>query len=275
MQLISLAFAGGAQLPIDVCRKCNLFWFDAGEYEQLLENASKEEGDINSMSVERPSPTQEESGGDEDLGYICAALGLPVEVEHPVHTWPIATWTIAALIFIVFLFFHNDSDFQKFGFIPGDPWRLFGLTWITSFFLHANVVHVLGNLYFFTVFGDNVEEYLGKLRFVLLLFLAALCGDFFNLITSQGSLIPSVGASGGISGILIFYCLVFPNVRVAFLYRWTWVNIPAYGYIFLSVLLQLLGTVAQREGVTNVDHFAHLGGVFAGFLFWLFTRKKR
>ncbi len=98
-----------------------------------------------------------------------------------------------------------------------------------------------------------------------------------HVIIQPNSAIPSVGASGGIAGVIAFYALEFPRARLGFLLRFywkfTWVQLPAWGAFALWLGLQTIGAIEQFSGFSRVNSFAHLGGVIAGFLAWLLWRK--
>src|SRR4030095_6138117 len=112
-----------------------------------------------------------------------------------------------------------NTAVQAFGFIPTEAWRYGGLTILTSFFLHGSILHLIGNLYFFLIFGDDVEDYLGRWRYVLVILTATVLGDIVHLLANANSTVPAIGASGGISGVIVFYALQFPRARVGILFR--------------------------------------------------------
>jgi membrane associated rhomboid family serine protease len=133
-------------------------------------------------------------------------------------------------------------------------------------------------MYFFLIFGDNVEDVLGKWRFLALLLAADLAGNLLHILGAASSTIPCVGASGGISGIIAYYALKFPHARLGFLFRFyllfKWVHMPAYAMFILWVGLQFVGTFMQLSGFSNVSALAHLGGAVMGLVFWVLTRKE-
>jgi membrane associated rhomboid family serine protease len=167
----------------------------------------------------------------------------------------------------------------QFGLIPAHAMRLHGLTFVTSFFLHAGIIHLLGNMYFLLVFGDNVEDFLGPLRYLALIALAAFIGDLAHIALDPRSQIPCIGASGGIAGVITFYALNFPRVRLAFLMRWgfvwfRWIRLPAWSVFILWIFFQLIGLWEQKAGMSSVSSSAHLGGAAVGFVGWLLWRQK-
>jgi len=150
-------------------------------------------------------------------------------------------------------------------------------TLITSMFLHGSLVHLLGNMFYLYVFGDNIEFVMGRVRYIVFYIasgvLAALTHIAIAVMWSPDSLyIPAVGASGAISGVLGAYILLFPHGRVRFIALWGWIpvflNLPAIVYIgiwFLYQLLMGLLTVGAQVSV-GVAFWAHIGGFIAGLL---------
>lgn len=285
-----------SQFPLDVCTACQTIWFDPQEYELLPEKLSE-------LSFEdclppearerfaelRVQEIREEyrQKGDWNDGapdvwwkWIPAYFGLPIEHEtNFVYTIPVATWSIALLIIIASAAGMWDLSMavKKYGLIPAQFDRDFGLTFLTSFFIHGGFFHLITNLYFLMVFGDNVEERLGRKCFLLLLLCATVAGGVLHTLLNSGSTIPCVGASGGISGVITFYALQFPHKRLAFLFlfffRPVWIKVPAYTLFFLWLLIQFIGLKQQQAGISDISYAAHFGGVLVGAVFWILSRK--
>lgn len=296
--------APSGELPIDVCTGCHLIWFDAGELERLpdtraedwtpapeTEETARRRRARQQSAVararwvgERARKRSEELGGgppDEVWKWLPAALGWPVEVDAPeVRTWPLVTWTLAAATTVVSMLALGDPVrfWEALGFIPAQAERAGGLTLLSCFLVHGGIVHLVGNMYFFLVFGDNVEDFLGRWRFGLLVVGATLVGNVAHWMADPDSTVPCVGASGGISGVLAFYALQFPRARLSLLFRYywlfRWLRFRAWVLFAIWILLQLWGTWAQIEGLSNVSALAHLGGVSVGVGFWLILGNR-
>ncbi len=277
--------------PLDVCTICHFIWFDPGEHEALptrmdktLEREVLPQKTREAIALARLDSIREEAMGsdwghnspEETWKWIPALLGMPIEHgDHPYQKLPLVTWGLAVLIGIVsVLAFAYPDTIQRYGLIPAEVWRYGGLTLVSSFFLHVGVMHLIGNLYFFIFFGDNVEDYLGRFRFVILLLLATLAGDWAHVLADLGSQIPCVGASGGISGVIAYYALKFPRVRLGFMLWFRWFRMPAWLLFILWIGLQIFGAWQQQIGASDVSAYAHLGGATVGVLFWWFTRKE-
>src|SRR5207244_6543906 len=128
---------------------------------------------------------------------IAAFLGFPVEFGAPEETRkPWATWLLSTAIICisVLAFLHLRDVVQRFGLIPAQATRLDGLTFVTSFFLHAGIIHLLGNMYFLLLFGDNAQDFLRPLRYLTLIALPACIDDLANIAFDRQSHIPRIVA---------------------------------------------------------------------------------
>jgi membrane associated rhomboid family serine protease len=151
--------------------------------------------------------------------------------------------------------------------IPYPYWS----TLLTSMFLHGGWGHLGGNMLFLWIFGDNIEHRVGHLRFILFYLACGLAASLAHILFNSGSLVPAVGASGAISGVLGGYLLMFPRNRV---YVLTWGGVMAVPAIFmlgLWIVTQFVngvGTIAATEetGGGGVAYMAHIGGFVAGLV---------
>ncbi len=176
---------------------------------------------------------------------------------------------------------------DAWGFIPEQWTRHGGLTIITSMFLHGGIIHLLGNLYFLLIFGDNVEDEFGHGGYLALIAAAGLSALCLHSLFDLRSGIPCVGASGFISGIIAAYAFCFPKVRLAFmicrrnyvlpfsLYRCL-MAVPAWGVFAIWIAFQILAAMATRHAAGGgVAYLAHLGGVLPGIIFALGYRYRQ
>ena len=219
----------------------------------------------------------EQAEGPSDLRrWILVRLGLPTEAPgQELYRRPPATYTIAALLVLGFLLSLRsfEAAIGRLGFIPGEPFRLAGMTVLTSFFLHGGMLHLAGNLYFLVVFGDDVEEELGTARFVALLVAATVVGNLLYPSLALYGDIPHVGASGGIAGLIAYYGIRFPRRTIywnpfsrliGFMRRSQPLLLPAAVYVVAWLALQAIGAGLELEGFGPVAHLAHLGGAAVG-----------
>jgi membrane associated rhomboid family serine protease len=156
-------------------------------------------------------------------------------------------------------------------------------TWlsvVTSMFLHGGWFHVIGNMWFLWVFGNNVEDSMGRLRFLLFYLATGIGAAAAQMATNPSSRIPMVGASGAVSGVMGAYIVLYPRVRVHMLvflgFFITRIAVPAYlmlGYWFLLQIVGGLPALARESG--GVAFWAHAGGFLAGMLLVFLFRSPR
>jgi membrane associated rhomboid family serine protease len=149
---------------------------------------------------------------------------------------------------------------------------------ITSMFLHGGWMHLIGNMWFLWIFGNNVEDSMGHLRFVAFYLLTGLAAALGQVITSPDSLVPMVGASGAISGVMGAYLVLYPRVRVyAFIpifIFFTSIALPAWAMLGYWFVLQLLSGLFSGGEVGGVAFWAHIGGFVAGVVLIKFFARS-
>ncbi len=145
----------------------------------------------------------------------------------------------------------------------------------TSMFMHAGWEHILGNLLFLWIFGNNVEDALGHTRFLLFYVAAGLAADFVQTVVTlhwsgvAGASVPNIGASGAISGVLGAYLILLPRARVLTLIGWFPIRIRAFWFLGIWFVFQVLSggqAISHPERGGGVAFFAHVGGFLFGVL---------
>jgi membrane associated rhomboid family serine protease len=135
---------------------------------------------------------------------------------------------------------------------------------LSSMFMHGGWAHLLGNMLFLWIFGDNIEDRLGHIRYVFFYLICGFAAALGQIVLDSGSVIPMLGASGAISGVLGGYILLFPHRRVkAFIFRF-FTEVPAYVAIGLWIGYQLVLGYMTDPGTGGVAYAAHIGGFIAG-----------
>jgi len=204
---------------------------------------------------------------------------LPLRDENPTRRFPLITLLIVGLNTAVFLyqaFSPRGLAFfaQKMGVIPyeithlkslADVPRLSpALTLFTSMFLHGSLFHLLGNMLFLWIFGNNVEDFLGSVRFVLFYLICGLGAGLTQVIFSPNSQVPMIGASGAVAGVLGAYFILYPRARVlTFVFLFVFIRvlpIPAAYVLGFWFIAQVLN-IGMGGGVA---WFAHIGGFLLG-----------
>ena len=200
---------------------------------------------------------------------------LPLYDENETRNFPFVTILLIISNIIMFCFSLSASTgFEAFitewGTVPHRFLHNFSATEVlhalSSMFLHTGFLHLLGNMWFLWIFGDNVEDELGPFKF---LFFYVLCGYFAalgHIWSDPGSMVPAVGASGAISGVLAGYIAMHPNAPVrTLLFRYYTTSLPAYTFIGIWFVMQVAFGYFMNSG-DNVAWFAHIGGFVAGLL---------
>lgn len=156
------------------------------------------------------------------------------------------------------------------------------LTLITSMFLHAGWLHIGGNMLFLYIFGDNVEDRMGHLPYLVFYLFCGIIASITQVAVNPGSSIPSLGASGAIAGVLAAYLVLFPTAGVRtiifIVIFFTIVTIPAFILIGLWFVLQFFDGIAAlstaQQGMGGVAYFAHVGGFVTGLVITLLFRSR-
>ena len=196
---------------------------------------------------------------------------------------PIVTYFLIILNVIVFFLEINGGTafIEKWAFVPArflaNPSEDFP-TLFTSMFMHAGWLHLLGNMLYLWIFGDNVEDRFGHGKFTLFYLLCGLGALFAQLAFSADSNIPNLGASGAIAGVLGAYLVLYPSGRIRVLMPYQGViHAPALVVIGLWILLQLFSGIGSLESTGQqggVAYMAHIGGFVAGFILTFLFRGK-
>ena len=203
---------------------------------------------------------------------------FPYKDDNPRILIPYVTYGIIAINILVFVIQFNlgissqmaeENFIYNFGFIPAN---FSFITIFTSMFLHGGFSHIMGNMWFLWVFGDNVEGVLGHAKYALFYILCGVAATISQLLINPASTIPMVGASGAIAGVLGMYMIRFPKANVhvfAFIIIFfTTFRIPALfvlGFWFFNQLTNGLGSLGFNT-TGGVAWFAHIGGFIAGIM---------
>ena len=210
------------------------------------------------------------------------------------NTFPVVNTAIIALNLLIFVFEFTlgrqmDAFIREFGLTPVRfYWGLHHdlsdaiLPIFTSMFLHGGWIHVLGNMWFLFIFGDNVEDRLGGLRYLIFYLLSGVAAALLQAYILSGSNAPMVGASGAIAGVLGAYLVLFPRARVAslvpILFIFTIVELPAIVFLLFWFVSQLFSGLFVLNGGSGsgVAWWAHIGGFAFGMVAGLlFTPRRR
>jgi len=221
---------------------------------------------------------------------------IPLRDANPSHSFPFVTVGLIAANTLIFFYEMGlgpalNRFILSYGFVPAvyfhlshnEPWNLPArfLPMVTSMFLHGGLMHLIGNMWTLWIFGDNVEERLGRGRYLLYYLVCGLAACYLHYLTGPRSGVPVVGASGAIAGVMGGYFVLFPRARIVtlvpiFIFLQI-MTLPAVFFLAFWFFIQLLnGTVASAASFGGgVAWWAHVGGFIAGALMTLPNRKTR
>ena len=209
---------------------------------------------------------------------------IPLRDDNPTSIKPVVTITLVALCVVVFVWELSlgqalERAIYSFGAIPAvlfgnkalNPELVAipaGLTVISSMFLHGGWMHLIGNMLYLWIFGNNIEDSMGHIKFIVFYIVCGIAAAFAHALLEPTSTIPMIGASGAISGVLGAYLLLFPRARV-------YVAIPIGFFVHAAYLpamfvlgfwfvLQLISSAFAPPGQGGIAFFAHIGGFIAG-----------
>lgn len=216
---------------------------------------------------------------------------IPLKNENPTKTFSYLTILLILINSAIFVYQISLADraealIMRMAVIPSQVYhaQTFAvyLTLLTSMFFHANLAHLGGNMLYLWIFGNNVEDAVGHLKFVVFYLICGLAGSYLHILTAKSSNLPTIGASGAISGILGAYIVLYPRAKILTLVPtfgfMRLVKIPAYFFLGFWILLQLLyglPSLAAASSEGGVAWFGHIGGFLAGLILIPLFRKKK
>lgn len=222
---------------------------------------------------------------------------IPFRDTVPVEHTPWVTWTLILLNLLMFLYcerFESDElrSFQNLhGLIPArymfPDWAFKAgfpesyTPFITSIFLHGGWLHLLFNMWLLWIFGDNIEDRMGSIRYLAFYLMCGLIAGLTLVYANRLSIVPAIGASGAIAGIMGAYFFLFPYARIVIwvFFLPIFVEVPAIAFLGIWVIIQLYKVttgVGSTSGYSDVAWFGHLGGFLAGmFLYRPFLLRDR
>jgi membrane associated rhomboid family serine protease len=209
-------------------------------------------------------------------------LFFPIRDNIPSRTTPYVNWIIIAANILVFIYqsglgYSHDWFIFQYGLVPRRAIHFSSLVpdtvipFFTHMFMHGGFFHLFSNMYILYIFGDNVEDRLGHGRYLVMYLLFGLFAGFAQLVINSNSLIPMVGASGAIAGVMGAYLVFYPHAKVRSLVIIiifiTFIDIPAVFYLLFWFFIQFLnGAASLGYDGAGVAWWAHIGGFLFGLL---------
>jgi len=223
---------------------------------------------------------------------------LPLRDNVPSRAFPFVTVSLIVVNTVVFIAELSrrgglEQVAYDYGFVPGNltafasgggvPVGHAFLPIFTSMFLHGSWLHLIGNMWYLWIFGDNVEDRLGPLRFLVFYILCGLIGNLAHYVFNAGSGLPAIGASGAVSGVLGAYLISYPKARILVLvplfFFWPFIELPALVVLGFWLVFQFLSGTASAlipNTGAGVAWWAHVGGFLIGMsIFWIFRPRPR
>ena len=212
---------------------------------------------------------------------------FPIRDHTPSQSFPIVNYVLIAINIIAFYIQLNAINFDDFilkhGFIPNQFNPLDLTTYapiLYSMFLHGGFFHIASNLWFLHIFGDNVEDRMGHVQYLIVYLLCGIAAVFSQYFFSQNSSIPMIGASGAISGVTGAYIVFFKHAKIEALIPMGYVMertlLPSWFFLGYWFVLQVFSGVGSLTSIDQggVAFFAHIGGFIAGFILAQFFHNK-
>jgi membrane associated rhomboid family serine protease len=220
---------------------------------------------------------------------------IPLKDDNPTHSTPIITYIIIGICVVVFLlelsspYYKTGAIFYSWGVIPASlihgvpiPDEIYRVpptaTLITSMFMHGGFMHLIGNMLYMWIFADNIEDEIGKVKFIIFYLLSGIAAALTQVFLNTESMIPMVGASGAIGGVLGAYIVNHPRAKVLVLIPLGFfsqiVKIPAIFVLGIWFILQFVNSAFTSSAGGGVAYGAHIGGFVFGAVAILFFNRN-
>ncbi len=211
---------------------------------------------------------------------------FPLKDENPTKGKPVLTVILIAVNVAIFLASYFSGQFEQivksYGMKPAEVLAGQRLhTLLTSMFLHGGFLHIFGNMLYLWIFGDNIEDVCGRRRFLLFYFASGVVASLAHALWEPGSTVPTIGASGAISGVLGAYIVLYPRAGVHTLvmafFIWRVVMVPAVVFLGFWFVLQVLSAslLVIAGAPAGIAYLAHIGGFVTGaLLIWPLRRRR-
>ena len=210
---------------------------------------------------------------------------IPIHDDNPTDNPTFVTWALIAICVLIFIIQFSAAPpitqqitysfglipavLNNFASLPGEVHRVSAeMTLLTSMFLHGGFMHLAGNMLYLWIFGNNIEDCMGHVKFILFYVLCGIAAAYAQVFFNPDSTIPMVGASGAISGVLGAYLLVYPKAHVLVLiplgFIMQTIRLPAVVVLSLWFAIQIISSLNAEPGTPGVAWYAHIGGFVAG-----------
>jgi membrane associated rhomboid family serine protease/Zn-finger nucleic acid-binding protein len=275
---------------LDKCPNCQGIWTDGGEMRQVARYL-KDDPRVKAIGKDladhkrNMQELQSWGGFGRTMGmpvspYILymPKIILPLSDENPRERFPVLTISIITVCIAAFMsqaYFVSDLKpfFNSYGLVPKN---FFSIGLITSIFLHAGIIHLIGNMLFLWIFGDNVEDRFSRLGFIIFYLSSGFTASVLHTLFHLNSSVPAIGASGAVSGIMGAYLIFYPEAEVKILFIYKIIRVPAFLYLLIWFVFQLFFALMTytSDAASGVAWFAHIGGFVFGCLVAYFKKRS-
>ncbi|MFC3151725.1 rhomboid family intramembrane serine protease [Litoribrevibacter euphylliae] len=252
-------------VEVDLCHQCDGVWVDYDELEKV-EHSPRIHQALSNLNQKLSIKTW----------LFQLLIKFPVEYNLKPHRVPVVTWVLVVLNCLIYAIYGFQPGlaagiFENFASRPADLAQGQELwTLLTATFLHGDFMHLFGNMYFLVVIGDNLEDVLGRWRFLLLYLLSGISASIISVAMNWGSPIPSVGASGAIAALFGMYIVWFRFASLTFMFVVFQKKLSAVWYF--AIWLALDNIFVMLIGGRGVDYWAHIGGFVVGLGLGVFLK---
>jgi membrane associated rhomboid family serine protease len=211
---------------------------------------------------------------------------IPLRDSTHSRTFPVVNLILIGINFYVFIVELGLTQqelnrvFYIYGLVPalvktqlasGVSWLQVGIPFVSAMFLHSNWLHIIGNMLFLWIFGDNVEDHIGHIPYLFFYLLVGIAGNVAHILANPASQVPIIGASGAIAGVLGAYFLTYPKAKVLTLvpifFFFTVIELPALAFLLIWFVMQVFyGLTTVGQSATPVAWWAHIGGFISGMV---------
>ncbi|MFB3897274.1 MAG: rhomboid family intramembrane serine protease [bacterium] len=289
--LTKINYGYDSNVFIDKCPACQGIWVDESELRDIAQHLKVDprvteigkeilESNQTSKDIQSLAEIGDTLNGNATALAFMPKIVLPLGDKLSTARFPVVNISIIGITVLTFIYqISRGADgvtfIDQFGRIPvrimqGEAFY----TLITSVFLHRSFLHLLGNMFFLWIFGDNVEDRIGHLGYLGFYLTCGIAAGFMHIYFYPTSELPSIGASGAISGIMSAYLVFYPYSKIKTYFWGRIINIPAVLWLGTWFLLQVIyGILYYMVGGSNIGWFAHIGGfIFGGIVAYLIKK---
>ena len=259
----------GFEIEIDACSECHGVWLDNDELDKVIHSPL-----IRKSLLELNKPLSKKTW------FFQILSQMPVEYNLEVKSTPWVVYCLLVLNFSIFASYYSGlmpefyayDNFALFSDRVTAGSQLWSL--VTHMYMHGGLMHIIGNMYFLYVIGDNLEDVLGKGRFLALYTVCGFCAAAVQIISEPGSSIPMVGASGAIAGLFGMYLVWFRHASLSLMIVVYQKKVSPMVFFLVWLAINFIGVWTSQAQGGGVAYWAHIGGFFAGLAIGLALKKS-